>query len=44
MHTADDDGGEERGAVYMFEKDSNGVWSKTLKISDNGGGTGKLRC
>ena len=38
----DDDGGEERGAVYIFEKDSNGEWSKTLKISDNGGGTGLL--
>ena len=38
----DEDGGEERGAVYIFEKDSNGEWSQTLKISDNGGGTGKL--
>ena len=38
----DDDGGSNRGAVYVFEKDSNGVWSKTLKISDNGGGPGKL--
>ena len=37
----DDDGGNRRGAVYLFEK-SSGVWSKTLKISDNGGGDGKL--
>ena len=33
---------EYRGAVYVFEKDSSGVWSQTLKISDNGGGAGKL--
>ena len=38
----DDDGGDHKGAVYIFEKDSNGDWSQTLKISDNGGGTGKL--
>ena len=35
----DDDGGTNKGAVYVFEKDSSGVWSQTLKISDNGGGT-----
>ena len=38
----DDDGGTNKGAVYVFEKDSSGVWTKTLKISDNGGGAGKL--
>ena len=38
----DDDGGTNRGVVYIFEKDSNGVWSQTLKISDNGGGDGKV--
>ena len=40
----DDDGGGNRGAVYIFEKDSSGVWSQTLKISDNGGdgSNGKL--
>ena len=38
----DDDGGTNKGAVYVFEKDSSDVWSKTLKISDNGGGIGKL--
>ena len=32
----DDDGGNNRGSVYIFEKDSNGEWSQTLKISDNG--------
>ena len=37
-----DDGGKSRGGVYIFEKDSNGVWSQTLKISDNGGGDGLL--
>ena len=37
----DSGGGYLRGAVYIFEK-TNGVWSKTLKISDNGGGGGKL--
>ena len=36
----DDDGGSSKGAVYIFEKDSSGVWSKTLKISNNGGGAG----
>ena len=30
-----------QGAVYLFEKRS-GVWSQTLKISENGGGTGKV--
>ena len=38
----DDDGGLNKGAVYIFEKDSNGEWSQTLKISDNGDGAGKL--
>ena len=38
----DDDGGTNKGAVYVFEKDSSGVWTKTLKISDNGGGAGLL--
>ena len=40
--SGDDDGGTNKGAVYVFEKDSSDVWSKTLKISDNGGGIGKL--
>ena len=35
-------GGQGRGAVYVFEKDSSGVWTKALKISDNGVGTGLL--
>ena len=35
----DDDGNIDRGAVYIFEKDSSDVWSQTLKISENGGGT-----
>ena len=40
----DDDGGtnSDRGAVYLFTKDTNGIWTQTLKISDNGGGDGKL--
>ena len=38
----ENDGGSDRGSVYIFEKDSSGVWSQTLKISDNGGGTGLL--
>ena len=40
--SSDDDGGTNKGAVYIFEKDSSGNWEKTLKISDNGGGAGKL--
>ena len=40
--TGDDDGGTNKGAVYVFEKDSSGDWSQTLKISDNSGGTGLL--
>ena len=37
-------GGTSKGAVYIFEKDSSGVWSRTLQISDNGGdgSNGKL--
>ena len=35
-------GGTSKGAVYIFEKDSSGVWSRTLQIADNGGGAGKL--
>ena len=35
-------GGQDRGAVYIFEKDSNDEWSQTLKISDSGTGSGKL--
>ena len=40
----DDDGGPStsKGAAYIFEKDLNGDWEQTLKISDNGGGAGKL--
>ena len=38
----DDDGGDDIGAVYLFEKDSNGNWTKTLKISDNTGSTEEL--
>ena len=39
---ADDDGdGTNSGAVYLFEK-SGGTWTQTLKISENGGGDGKL--
>ena len=30
-----------QGAVYLFEK-RNGSWSNTLKISENGGGAGKV--
>ena len=37
-----EDGGQSQGEVFIFEKDSSDVWSKTLKISENGGGTGKL--
>ena len=29
----DDDGGNDRGAVYLFEKDVFGLWRKALKIS-----------
>ncbi len=39
---SDDDGGTDRGAIYLFQK-TDGSWTKTLKISDNGGsGTGLL--
>ena len=31
-----------KGAVYLFEKQQNGTWSQTLKISDNNGGSGEL--
>ena len=30
-----------KGAVYLFTKES-GIWTQTLKISDNGGGDGEL--
>ena len=33
--TGDDDGGSNKGAVYIFEKDSDGNWFKSFKISDN---------
>ena len=36
----DDDNGIEKGAAYIFEKDLNGNWAQTLKVSDNGGGDG----
>ncbi len=35
---SDDDGGSDRGAVHLFEK-TDATWTKTLKISDNNGGT-----
>ena len=38
----DDDGHNGTGAAYLFAKDSNGTWTKTLKISENGGGDGNL--
>ena len=34
-------GDSSKGAVYLFEK-SNGVWSQSLKISDNNGGANEL--
>ena len=37
----DDDGGDDSGAVYLFEK-KKGEWSQVLKISDNSGGPGLL--
>ena len=37
----DDDGGTNRGAIYLFQKTGN-TWAKTLKISDNAGGSGLL--
>ena len=33
----DDDGGNNNGAVYIFEKDSNDEWVKQFKISENDG-------
>ncbi len=33
---------EKKGAVYLFESDAEGVWSQSLKISDNEGGKGLL--
>ena len=39
--SGDDDGGTDRGAVYLFTKES-GIWTQTLKISDNSGGDGEL--
>ena len=38
----DDDGGTNKGAVYLFAKISGSSWQETIKISDNGGGAGKL--
>ena len=38
----DDDGGTDRGAVYIFEQQADNSWSKTLKISDNAGAAGEL--
>ena len=41
--SGDDDGnGSNSGSVYLFEKSDEGTWSQTLKISENGGGAGKL--
>ena len=37
----DPGGNSNRGAVYLFQKTA-GVWAKTLKISDNGGGSAEL--
>ena len=39
---SDDDTGTDRGAVYLFEKQASGKWSRTLKISDNAGTAGLL--
>ena len=36
----DDDGGIDRGATYLFERDSGDRWVQSLKISDTDGGDG----
>ena len=41
MRLGDDDGGSARGAVYIFSRNSSGVWSQNIKISDNDGASGK---
>ena len=39
--STDDDGDDNAGAVYLFENNA-GTWSRTLKISENSGGTGNI--
>ena len=39
---ADDDGGSNSGAVYVYEHNNSGEWEQTLKISNNESATGEL--
>ena len=38
--SGDDDGGGLKGAVYLFQKQTDNKWTNTLKISDNAGTAG----